>query len=653
MLRALLESAKFVMLVVDPADESIIEINDEAVAFYGWTREQFLTMSMADIDVGAEPSAWTMLGGGYGGESGETRRRHRCSNGTVRYVDVRSGTLDHEGQRLQLVIVVDVTEQTEIERSLATEAFTLRAMLEQSRDGIVVLNQSGGVYEANLKFAEMLGYSPEEVRRLHVWDWEHQHSADEVREMIRTVDGDGDHFETLHRRKDGSTFDVEISTNGLPVGGEKLIFCICRDITGRKQADAALQESHDMLADLAAQVPGVVYQYRLDPDGSSAFPYASPGMNDIYEYAPEDVREDATPVFGRLHPEDIDRVTADILESARTLAPFHCEFRVVLPRQGLRWRLSDASPQRLEGDGTLWHGVISDVTDRKVAEQALAVLNAELEQRVRERTEELGGAYDELLKANQRLDEANRVKGAFLANMSHELRTPLNSIIGFSTLLEQELAGPLTDEQRKQIGMINQSGRHLLTLVDEILDLSKIEAGQSQLQVGQFALAELLAEVAGVLEPLALEKGLRLDVSDACDDSPSMTSDYTKVKQILLNLGGNAVKFTRSGHVRISVERDCDGWVRLAVADTGPGIPQDRLDDVFAPFVQVAGADAMRPSGTGLGLTISREFATLLGGTLSVTSVIGTGTEFALDLPIVHPQTPGVEQERAPGDDRT
>ena len=149
------------------------------------------------------------------------------------------------------------------------------------------------------------------------------------------------------------------------------ILGVYEDITERKQSEQELQQSHEMLAKLTAQVPGVVYQYRLYPDGRSAFPFASPGMNDIYEVTPEEVREDATPVFGRLHPEDSDRVIEDIYESARTLKPFHCEFRVVLPSQGLRWRLSDALPERTEDGGTLWYGIISDITERKQAEEIL------------------------------------------------------------------------------------------------------------------------------------------------------------------------------------------------------------------------------------------------------------------------------------------
>jgi diguanylate cyclase (GGDEF)-like protein len=163
---------------------------------------------------------------------------------------------------------------------------------------------------------------------------------------------------------------ISVTAAPLPLEGYGVVIAF-GDITERKRAEDELTQSHDLLTNLARLVPGVIYQYRLYPDGRSAFPYSSPGMNDIYEVTPEEVREDATPVFGRLHPDDYDFVADAIAESARTLQTFYCEFRVVLPRQGLRWRWSQAHPERTADGGTLWHGIISDVTERKMVEEQL------------------------------------------------------------------------------------------------------------------------------------------------------------------------------------------------------------------------------------------------------------------------------------------
>ena len=174
-------------------------------------------------------------------------------------------------------------------------------------------------------------------------------------------------------RKDGTTVWLESNFSNIrDVSGKPVsILLEARDITERRLAEEKLKQSHDLITNLARLVPGVIYQYRLYPDGRSAFPYSSPGMNDIYEVTPEEVREDATAVFGRLHPDDYDRVADTIQESARTLQIFYCEFRVILPRQGLRWRWSQAHPERMVDGGTLWHGIISDITERKQAEAAL------------------------------------------------------------------------------------------------------------------------------------------------------------------------------------------------------------------------------------------------------------------------------------------
>ena len=174
-------------------------------------------------------------------------------------------------------------------------------------------------------------------------------------------------------RKDGQVIWLEM--RNIPVQDEigRIVAFegMVRDITEHKRAEEKLTQSHELLANLARLVPSVIYQYRLYPDGRSAFPYSSPGMNDIYEVTPEEVREDASPVFGRLHPDDYDCVANAIQESARTLQEFYCEFRVILPRQGLRWRWSQAHPERTGDGGTLWHGIISDITGRKNAENEL------------------------------------------------------------------------------------------------------------------------------------------------------------------------------------------------------------------------------------------------------------------------------------------
>jgi PAS domain S-box-containing protein len=278
-----------------------------------------------------------------------------------------------------------------------------------------------------------------------------------------------------------------------------------------------------------------------------------------------------------------------------------------------------------------------DISERKQAEEEIRHLNAGLEERVQLRTEELQRANEDLSELNLQLQEATLAKSAFLAAMSHELRTPLNSIIGFSGILLQGLAGPLEYEQRVQVEMVNRSGRHLLSLIDDLLDLAKVEAGKVALNIGPLDPDTLIREVADAVRPLASEKGLALEVM-ACGSGSAVLSDAGKVRQILFNLVGNAVKFTDRGSVHLAVHCEVGGACTFAIADTGPGIAPEDLSRMFEPFTQLDSSTVAKPKGTGLGLRISREYAHLLGGEISVVSEVGAGSTFTLTLPARPPE---------------
>lgn len=249
-----------------------------------------------------------------------------------------------------------------------------------------------------------------------------------------------------------------------------------------------------------------------------------------------------------------------------------------------------------------------------------------LERTVAERTEELQCV-------NVELREALAARDLFFANVSHELRTPLNSIIGFSGMLAGGMVGFLTDEQHTQVSIVRDSGNHLLGLIDQLLDLAKIRADKVTVTIESFDAAALLCEVGEMLSPLAAEKGLDLRIETPSHEV-EFHSDSRKVKQMLLNLLGNGIKFTEHGSVVAVLESGPSGGIRVTVTDTGPGISKEDLKPIFDAFVRGSAGDAPgRASGTGLGLTISREFAQLLGGDITVESEPGVGSTFVLALP--------------------
>lgn len=293
--------------------------------------------------------------------------------------------------------------------------------------------------------------------------------------------------------------------------------------------------------------------------------------------------------------------------------------------RGLRTFRSTKGPL-LNGGGALigLFGLARDITDLRQALEALNRANERLEIRVAERTAELRGA-------KEKAEVADRLKSAFLATMSHELRTPLNSIIGFTDLLLQELAGPLTPEQSKQLGFVRSSGRHLLDLISDVLDISKIEAGQLRLRPEDLDLSALLARVAGTFRPAFERQGLsfRLELDPAVG---VIRADRRRVEQILNNLLSNALKFTEKGGAAL----DCHGvpgGIAIAVEDTGIGIDEEALRTIGQPFTQVDTGLSRKHEGTGLGLAISLRLAEAMGGGLDMRSRAGIGSRFTFFIP--------------------
>ena len=552
-----------------------------------------------------------------------------------------------------------------------------------------------------------------------------------------------------------------------------------RDITERKDMEEALRQSQERFRQMAQNLPGsIIYQFRLRPDGSVTIPYISPSCIDLFGLEPTDIQANATLLLDLIHSDDRPSFEQSVAVSAETLLPWRWEGRYIV-NGTLKWNQGASRPERQANGDILWNGLLTDITERKVMEEAIreneqrfrtlsasapigifqtdrhgaivytnhnwhqiSGLTAEeslgsgwvnaiapedqetaatawqqslqsdqqysLEYRIirpdgevrwvhaqaaairsdsdeltghvgtveeiterkqaeeeliryaqdvedaRGRIEEQAGALviqtEELQRAKEVAEQANRAKSDFLATMSHEIRTPMNGVMGMTGLL---LDTQLTTEQQEYAETVRNSADALLTIINDILDFSKIEAGKLEIEPLAFDLRTAVEEVVDLLAPKAEEQGIELLLRYTPTTPRQVVADPGRIRQILTNLTGNAIKFTSKGHVLINI--DCQehapehAQIRFAVEDTGIGIPEDKLERLFDKFTQADASTTRKYGGTGLGLAISKQLVELMGGTIGARSELGQGSAFSFTLPL--PLQPHVAADAPPAED--
>lgn len=404
-------------------------------------------------------------------------------------------------------------------------------------------------------------------------------------------------FRVLHR--DGLYIDVLSrgflvrDENGTPI---RLVGTHI-DISERKYAEKVLREREAYLRAIIEHMPVDFFAIDTDLRYTMQSPTSKLAIGDVIGQRAQDLHV----------PEHLRQAWLEELYRVFKGETVRQEYDVQTTTGEWRTYLSNVAPVQVEGTIIAAIGTSLDITARKKAATELRI-------------------------AKERAEQADRVKSAFLATMSHELRTPLNSIIGFTGILLQQLAGPMNEEQVKQLSMVQTSARHLLELINDILDISKIEAGQLDIFPEPFNLAELVHEIANASMPTAKDKGLELRV-DVADDVGTMRSDRRRIGQIAMNLLSNAIKFTEEGFVRIACARDGDDIV-LTVEDTGIGLANEDISKLFVPFQQIDSGLTRKYQGTGLGLSICQRLCEKLGGTISVETELDHGSVFEVRLPV-------------------
>lgn len=362
------------------------------------------------------------------------------------------------------------------------------------------------------------------------------------------------------------------------------------------------------------------------------------------EYGPKELQDDPELVFGTIIHEDDRTVMAQaIQESVRALSIFKFEGRIVTRTGKIRWVQASSTPTAQSNGDVVWNGMMMDISDLKSAQDKIKHLNQDLAQRVgilaavnRELellTHKLEVAYDQAL-------QASRLKSEFVANISHEVRTPISAVIGMSDLL---LDTALTDEQKQFAKIVRESAESLLTIINDILDFSKIEAGKVELESIEFSINSILESCADLLSSTARRKGIELVTEIDPYIPATLSGDPVRLRQILLNLTSNAIKFTEHGEVvlravRVGAENNEQILLRIEVSDTGIGVSEEARRLLFQPFVQADGSTTRRYGGTGLGLSICKNLVELMGGEIGVKSSEGEGSTFWFTVPFLYEQ---------------
>ncbi|MGY6530891.1 MAG: PAS domain S-box protein [Cyanobacterium sp.] len=657
------------------------------------------------------------------------RRNSKKKGGYVWTQWINQGIFDDQGNLLEIQSVGrDITELKQKELELQASQKRLESILMNAPFEMCVNDLDGRILIVNEPFCQTFGKTCEQIVGKCYEDIFTEAEVKMIRECDRIVYETGKPMVFEHEFIVNNEIKTLLVTNFLIPNEEGVYNQTCGmslDITDRKQAQKALEESNTRFRRLTQNVPGIVYQYIVDSQGNDYFSYISPKSEEIYHLKPEEIINDSSALWQKVHPDDLSSLMAAVNTSAHTLKSFNSEHRIILSNHVIKWVEATATPEKMPNGDIIWDGLIRDISEQKIAEQKLQ----ESERRFRRLSENVPGIiYQYLLtsdgrdkfvyvspkcekvcgilpekllqsslflwekvlpddiisiqkkitqsakfltpfyaefrikqdneneeyrwfescsvpekqpngdvlwegflidiharkkaeititNAKEKAEKATRAKSEFLANMSHEIRTPMNGVIGMIKLLEDT---PLSEQQLDFVQTIRDSGVTLLTIINDILDFSKIESGNFHLDKQVLNLPSIIKSVIKLFEQQVKEKAIDL-VYHIDENLPNFIyGDASRLRQILLNLVGNGVKFTNKGQVSLSITSqkvtDDHQEILVTIKDTGIGIKGDRIYSLFQPFTQADNSISRRYGGTGLGLTISKSLVELMGGTI-------------------------------------
>ncbi|MCX7149459.1 MAG: PAS domain S-box protein, partial [Rhodocyclales bacterium] len=622
--RNITETARDAIITLDAASGAVTEWNPAAEAMFGYGKQEMIGQVLHEIITPPRMREAARAGlanfshtgeGAVVGKTVELPALHK--NGTEFSIEFSLSAMRIDGKWQATGIVRDITERRQAEEALRTNERRFRDIVEVSADWIWEVDVEGRYTYVSDSIKNMLGYAPEEIIGRTPFDLMPPETATQASEAFAAIVARREpfrDFDNINLHKDGSRRHVQ--TNGMPMldaNGALLGYRgLDRDVTERQQAAEQIRK----LSLAVEQSPESIVITNLDAE----IEYVNEAFVQATGYSREEVIGQNPRVLhsGKTPPETYVAMWAELTRGRPWKGEFHnkrkdgreyVEFAIITPLR--------------QADGSISHyvAVKEDITEKKRAGLELDKHRHHLQELVDSRT-------TELVAARQLAEAANVAKSDFLANMSHEIRTPMNAVIGLAHLMKQTQTTP---QQADWLDKIGSAGQHLMSIINDILDLSKIEAGRLHLDSGDFNLAVVLDHVASMIGSAAQDKGLQIDVDR--DAVPLwLRGDAARLRQALLNYAGNAVKFTEQGTITLRAvllhEKGDEILVRFEVEDTGIGVTPEQMSRLFHAFEQADASTTRKYGGTGLGLAITRRLAELMDGEVGVDSTPGQGSCF-------------------------
>jgi PAS domain S-box-containing protein len=659
--RLAFDKANIGMCLVD-LQGNLFQVNEKMSEIFGYSQDELKSINVSDLAIAEDKQISSKFIQGAVVEhkdSARLEKRYRHRLGHIIYGEVSSSLVrDTEGNPLYFIsqvqdiserkryeidleearnalakanaeleerVSVRTAELKKSETSLRQSEMQFRRYFEQNLIGMAMTSPSKAWINVNDKLCEILGYSFAELQEL---SWDKITHPDDLAINLEgfnlIIDGQIEDYETdkrfIHKNGQIVYTSLAVQCHRKPDGKVDFFVALIQDISDRKKAEIALQESQDFLQKVTDTSPNIIYIYDLQQQCNI---YVNREIATILGYSPIEIQAMGANFFSTLmHPDDLQNMPAEYARLARAVDGeiYDCEYRLRNTQGEWRWLYSRHSvfSRDLEGQIKCTIGAAQDITERKLAE-------AQLQQ-----------TYAELLQATRRKDE-------FLAAMSHELRTPLNAILGMTEILQEEIYGSINEKQMTALQTIENSGSHLLELINDVLDVAKIESGEVHLEMSNISIASLCESSILFIQQQARKKNIQVD-RVLPSNLPNIHVDERRIRQALINLLNNAVKFTPTGG-QVTLEAmypapyednalsNTVEHIRLIVRDTGIGISPEDILKLFQPFIQIDSALNRKYEGTGLGLALVKNIVKLHGGEVWVTSEVGVGSCFTIDLP--------------------